>query len=361
MSQKPPVPFVPKSGGHSEWSTIGKNGIVIDLSRYSGIEVDADSQTATLTGSVLSKEVAVRLAEAGMFTGRKCAILCSTLQNSNVMYVALGNGNTVGAMGYFLGGGVPTTPSLTGFGSDQIVSARMITAQGNLVDVTEEQHPDLLYAIRGAGQFFGLVTQLVIRAHPLSALGNDKGVIWAGAFVYSLDNAKEVCSVMKTLMDDNRYGTAGLMMVAAPPPANKPSLVIAARFTGDPKQASKAYKPLYDCKPIVANGGEVPIQNTSDNREAICAKGDFKRFGVVGLHRFEPDAFLKVIDLWKAMIAECPDSINSAFMFQWDSRPVRTPDFESAMCLHDIRYWEYVCLLPYSQTNPLLLFLELLT
>ena len=141
-------------------------------------------------------------------------------------------------------------------------------------------------------------------------------------------------------MDDSRYGTAGLMMVAAPPPTKKPSLVVAARLTGDPKQALEAYKPLHDCKPIVANGAEVPIQNTSDGRESIGAKGDFKRFGVAGLSHFEPDSSLEVIDLYKEMVAECPDAINSAFMFQWDVRPVKTPDFESAMCLHDIRYWE---------------------
>ena len=72
---KSSVPFVTKSGGHSEWSTIGSNGIIIDLSRYSGIEVDAGVSTATLKGSVLSKEVAVRLAEAGMFTGTKIDFL----------------------------------------------------------------------------------------------------------------------------------------------------------------------------------------------------------------------------------------------------------------------------------------------
>lgn len=63
------IPFVAKSGGHSEWSTIGSNGIILDLSRYSGVEVDAQSHTAMLKGGVLSKEVAVALAEQGLFTG----------------------------------------------------------------------------------------------------------------------------------------------------------------------------------------------------------------------------------------------------------------------------------------------------
>lgn len=63
------IPLVPKSGGHSPWSTIGTEGIIIDLSLYSDVRVDAGARTATVIGSVLAKEVSVRLAEAGLFTG----------------------------------------------------------------------------------------------------------------------------------------------------------------------------------------------------------------------------------------------------------------------------------------------------
>lgn len=60
---------MPKSGGHSPWSTIGSDGIIIDLSLYSAVRVDAGAHTATVIGSVLAKEVSVCLAEAGFFTG----------------------------------------------------------------------------------------------------------------------------------------------------------------------------------------------------------------------------------------------------------------------------------------------------
>lgn len=70
MAARFSVPFVPRSGGHSEWSTIGEDGIIIDLSKYKGIEVDAPNRKATLKGSILSKQVAVALADAGFFTGK---------------------------------------------------------------------------------------------------------------------------------------------------------------------------------------------------------------------------------------------------------------------------------------------------
>ena len=62
---KPSIPFVTKSGGCSEWSTMGGNGLVIDLTHYPAIEVDAKARPATTKGGVTQKEAAVRLAEAG--------------------------------------------------------------------------------------------------------------------------------------------------------------------------------------------------------------------------------------------------------------------------------------------------------
>ena len=245
-------------------------------------------------------------------------------------------------IGYLLGGGSALTNSITGYGSDQIISARLVTANGEVVEVTDDLHSDFLWAIRGAGHFFGLVTQLVIKTYPVSLLGSDNGTFWLGSFVFPLERAEDVASVMKPLMNDGRYATSGLMMIMAPPPARRPSIVIAARYTGDPVGAQIAYKPLYELGPLIANGSQVPIQNASDGREAIGAKGDFKRFGIVGLHSFEVDRFLQCVDVWKELITECPDAINTAFNSQWDSRPVKRPEFDSAMSLHDIRYWQYV-------------------
>ena len=222
----------------------------------------------------------------------------------------------VGVTGFVLGGGSAITNSITGFGSDQIISARLVIAKGELVEATQQLRPDLLWALRGAGQFFGLVTQLVIKAYPVSLLGSKDGTLWAGAFIFHLDSASDIATVMKPLMDDSRYATSGLLMTMAPPPARKPSIVISARYTGDPADAETAYKPLYDLKPLAANGSRVPIQNISDGREAIGAKGDFKRFGIVGLRRFDIESFLRTIEVWKELIADCPDAINTAFNFQ---------------------------------------------
>lgn len=62
------IPIVLKSGGHSQWSSIGKDGVVIDLTKIHNIEIDGENKTVQITGSVLSKQVSTALAAVGLFT-----------------------------------------------------------------------------------------------------------------------------------------------------------------------------------------------------------------------------------------------------------------------------------------------------
>ena len=90
--------------------------------------------------------------------------------------------------------------------------------------------------------------------------------------------------------------TAGLMMmIMAPPPSREPAVVILAKYIGNPDDSRLAFKPLYDLHPKAVNGGPVPIQNCSDGFAFLEAKGDYKRYSIVGLHRFDRQRFLKII------------------------------------------------------------------
>lgn len=63
--------------------------------------------------------------------------------------------------------------------------------------------------------------------------------------------------------------------------------------------------------------------------------------GIVGLQQSDQEeAFLKTIDIWSETIAQCPDAIIAAFGFPWDARPAKKPGLESAMCHHDLWFWQ---------------------
>jgi FAD/FMN-containing dehydrogenase len=60
------VPFVPKSGGHSVWSTIGSDGIIIDLSNYTGVKIDKATNTVQVQAGVLNQQLIKAAYEEGL-------------------------------------------------------------------------------------------------------------------------------------------------------------------------------------------------------------------------------------------------------------------------------------------------------
>lgn len=92
-------------------------------------------------------------------------------------YLALGTANTAGAIPMAIGGGLSTFSSLIGVASDNILSAKVVTASGTLIHASPVSHPDLFYGLRGAGQCFGVVTEITMQAHPISVLGTPNGTV----------------------------------------------------------------------------------------------------------------------------------------------------------------------------------------
>ena len=87
-----------------------------------------------------------------------------------------GGCDCVGVLGSALGGGVSRWMNRYGLPGDNIVSATVATADGELVEASEESNSDLLWALRGAGPNFGIVTSAVMNAYPTI----DNGQFWAG-------------------------------------------------------------------------------------------------------------------------------------------------------------------------------------
>jgi FAD/FMN-containing dehydrogenase len=82
----------------------------------------------------------------------------------------------VGVIPALLGGGMGNMISLYGLGVDQILSARLVLASGEVVTCSSDENPDLFWGIRGAGHNFGIVSELKVKAYEQI----NEGVHWAG-------------------------------------------------------------------------------------------------------------------------------------------------------------------------------------
>ncbi|HUP26818.1 MAG TPA: FAD-binding oxidoreductase [Chloroflexia bacterium] len=139
------LPLAVRSGGHSFAAHgVCDDGIVLDLSEMKGIELDVESRTAW--------------AEAGLTAGefsRKAA--------AHGLAVGFGDTGSVGIGGITLGGGVGYLIRKYGLTIDALLAAEVVTADGQLLHVDAQSHPDLFWAIRGGGGNFGVVTRFRYR------------------------------------------------------------------------------------------------------------------------------------------------------------------------------------------------------
>jgi FAD/FMN-containing dehydrogenase len=163
-----------RGGGHSPMGWGISNGLVIDLSGMTGVSVDPVGGTARVDAGVLGGTVTRAAGGHGLAP-------------------ILGQCPGVGAAGVTLGGGLGWLSGLHGAACDNLVSARIVTADGRLRSVDAEHNPDLLWALRGAGANFGVMIDFVCRLHPV-------GPVMAGEIYYPVREARPVLRCFRDLM-----------------------------------------------------------------------------------------------------------------------------------------------------------------
>ena len=240
---------------------------------------------------------------------------------------------------YCIGGGTSILLGKIGFACNQIISAKIITADGRLITASSENEPDLLWAIRGAGQLFGVVWELVLKTYPLSILGSPTGAHWAGQFIYPLESAERVCTTLEDIMKNEIHDTAGILMLMAPPPAFQPVLAVLTHYIGDPQNGPSAFRELADLQPMMSTSSTPLWPNISDDMDYACAKGDFKSFNLVGVLKFRTEDFLKVVDTYKELLTACPDAVATGYAFEWHTGTSKLPKQDSAFSHQDIMLW----------------------
>jgi hypothetical protein len=261
----------------------------------------------------------------------------------------LGTGNSVGAIPSIINGGLSALIPLIGYGSDQIVSAKLITATGEHITISENENSDLLYALKGAGQYFGVVTSLTLKIHPLSILGTPDNTIWAGTMGFVPTRAKEVFDAIVPLMKSVTGGgsalthkTAGLIIFTSPPPVFQPFILVAAFYLGTDEAAQAFYKPVLDLKPDMLDLKVVPFDAMNDFTEPFCVKGDFKQWGGTGLHGVTADDLHFLLEKYLGLIEEAPGAAATGYAVEWTTEgPFNDKAVEgnTAFSHRDIKNW----------------------
>ncbi|KAF5558959.1 hypothetical protein FMEXI_154 [Fusarium mexicanum] len=149
------IPFLATGARHGYTTTLGdlQNGLAIDLSHFKEFELDVDAKTLTVGSGVTVGEIFDPLFSAGFD-------------------IQTGSAPCPSFIGVTLGGGVGRFQGVYGLLSDALISARLITSNGEAVEVSRTSYPDLFWAICGAGANFGVVVSATYSVHPLTNNGD---------------------------------------------------------------------------------------------------------------------------------------------------------------------------------------------
>lgn len=206
-----------RGGGHSgAGHGTSDGGMVIDLSRMKGLEVDPERGVARAEPGVRSIEMDAATQQHGLAT---------------VMAAC----PAVGIGGYTLGGGYGILGGKFGFSCDNLLSADVVLADGTTVVANEETNPDLFWAIRGGGGNFGIVTSFRYRVHPVSE-------VLGGTLVYDMAQASDVLAFYNELAGSMPDELTGAPACAATP--DGPIFVIEVCHAGDLAAGEAALAPL---------------------------------------------------------------------------------------------------------------------
>src|SRR5689334_4941619 len=231
------LPLAVRGGGHSipGYST-SDGGLVLDLSRMNAVRVDPGRRRIVAQGGCLWKDVDLETQAFGLA-------------------VTGGLISTTGIGGFTLGGGIGWLVRRCGLTADNLVGADVVTADGGYVHASEDEYADLLWALRGGGGNFGVVTSFELRAHEVGP------TVFAGIVFYRGEDAARVLHGFGEAAADapDELSMVVSLSTASPLPFlpeevhGKPVVAVLGLWSGRPDDGDAATRPFRGLAPVVAD------------------------------------------------------------------------------------------------------------
>jgi FAD/FMN-containing dehydrogenase len=247
-----------RGGGHNVAGTaVCDDGIVIDLSAMRGVRVDPAGRRAWVQGGALWSDVDHETQAHGLATTG--GIVSHT-----------------GVAGLTLGGGVGWLMRKHGLTVDNLLAVDVVTAEGELLRASDDEHPDLFWALRGGGGNFGVVTSFEFRLHPVGP------TVLAGPILWDATDAGEVLRCYRDFVRDapDELGTVVRFGAAPPLPAIpealhwRPVVMVGACYAGPIEAGEQALRPLRGCRtPLLDLVGPTPYVAFQSALDTTVAHG----------------------------------------------------------------------------------------
>jgi FAD/FMN-containing dehydrogenase len=208
------------SGHNVAGKAVTEGGLMLDLSLMKGIHVDPTRRTVRAQGGITIRELDRTTAAFGLAT--PSGVVSST-----------------GIAGLTLGGGLGWLMGRYGMTIDNLLSAEIVLASGEVTTASDRDNPDLFWAIRGGGGNFGVVTSFELKAHPVAS-------VLTGPVLHTLDQAPALLSFYREFSADlpDELGTQAALLHAPDGSGAKLCAVAICHCGADPDHAETDVAPL---------------------------------------------------------------------------------------------------------------------
>jgi hypothetical protein len=315
-----------RAGGHSVTGrSLCDGGLVVDLRGLNDVEVDPGRRVVRVGGGATWADVDRACQPYGLATTG-------------------GRVSTTGVAGLTLGGGSGWLERKHGLACDNLLAAELVTADGELVRASTQENPDLLWALRGGGGNFGVVTALELALHPLPQ------TVLAGLVLHPAERGRELLHLFRDVMLDapDELGLAFAYVTAPDEPDvpealhNQPAVIVAGMYAGPVEAGEQALREIRAFGPPAADFFE-PTAYAGFQ----CSLDDPPGYRNYWTAEHIAELSDAAIDVIAGRSAEIPAGPSQLFIVPWGGQVARiTPETspvagrQSAFIVHPLLLWD---------------------
>jgi FAD/FMN-containing dehydrogenase len=271
-----------RGGGHNvAGRAVCEGGLMLDLSLMKGIHVDPVRRTACAQGGVTWREFNRETQAHGLAT------------TGGVI-------STTGIAGLTLGGGLGWLMAKHGLAMDNLLSAEVVTASGDIVRASNDENADLFWGLKGGGGNFGAVSWLEYHLHPL-------GMVTSGLIAHPFDRAQDVLKFFREItsgLPDDLTIFGGLLHA----PDGAQIAVIILCHCGSLAEAEVALQPIKKFgTPILDSVGPTSYEETNKMLDAGFPRGALNYWK----SNFMAELSDQAIDTLVSQFAACPSPMSA--------------------------------------------------
>ncbi len=315
-----------RAGGHSVAGlSLVDDGLVIDVRGLDEIVVDPERRIVRVGG------------------GQTWAAVDRATQEHGLAAVG-GRVSTTGVAGLTLGGGSGWLERKHGLAADNVRAVELVTASGELVRATADEHPDLFWALRGGGGNFGVVTAIELTLHPVGPQ------VLGGLVLHPADRARELLALFRDVMVDapDELSLAFVFLNAPDeddiPAAlrGRPAVAIVGMHAGSIEEGEAALAPVREFGPPALDAFEPTAY--ADFQCSIDDPPGYRNWWTAEYLEDMDDAALDAI---VALAAGLPGGPAQIFIPAWGGAVARAPDGSTPLTgrgarfvVHPLLLWE---------------------